>query len=95
MDYLGKGEMLTNRDVNKFVHQVLREISFFVHMEHYSDLSFQLMKHGTNTLHVAFIFLFSVMLPMNSFRSLCVCMHCVSPRACLCVCVSVCVLMLH
>ncbi|KAK6305215.1 hypothetical protein J4Q44_G00239950 [Coregonus suidteri] len=29
-------------------------------MEHFWDLLFQLMKHGTNTLHVAFIFLFSV-----------------------------------
>ena len=23
MDYLGKGEMLTNRDVNKFVHKMI------------------------------------------------------------------------
>ena len=45
----GKGEMLTNRDVNKFVH-----------MEHFWDPLFHLMKHGTKTLHVAFIFLFSV-----------------------------------
>ena len=29
-------------------------------MEHFGDLLVQLMKHGTNTLHVAFIFLFSV-----------------------------------
>ena len=29
-------------------------------MENFWDLLFQLMKHGTNTLHVAFIFLFSV-----------------------------------
>ena len=29
-------------------------------MEHFGDFLFQLMKHGTNTLHVAFIFLFSV-----------------------------------
>ena len=29
-------------------------------MEHFWDLLFQLMKHGTNTLHVAFIFLFSI-----------------------------------
>ena len=28
----------------------------FVHMGHFWDLLFQLMKHGTNTLHVAFIF---------------------------------------
>jgi hypothetical protein len=29
-------------------------------MEHFWDFLFQLMKHGTNTLHVAYIFLFSV-----------------------------------
>ena len=29
-------------------------------MEHFGDLLLQLMKHGTNTLHVAFIFLFSI-----------------------------------
>lgn len=59
MDYFGKEEMLTNRDVNKFVHK-LREISFFVRMEHFRDLLYQLMKYGTNTFHVAPIFLFSV-----------------------------------
>ena len=36
-------------------------------MEHFWDLLFQLMKHGTNTLHVAFIFLFSVHFP-NYFK---------------------------
>jgi hypothetical protein len=29
-------------------------------MEHLWDLLFQLVKHGINTLHVGFIFLFSV-----------------------------------
>ena len=29
-------------------------------MEHFWDILFQLMKYGTNTLHVAFIFLLSV-----------------------------------
>jgi uncharacterized protein YjfI (DUF2170 family) len=58
MDYLGKREMLTNRDVNKFVHNMRNKL--LVHMEHFGDLLFQPMKHGTNTLHVAFIFLFSV-----------------------------------
>jgi hypothetical protein len=29
-------------------------------MENFWNLSFQLMKHGTNTLHVAFIFVFSI-----------------------------------
>ena len=28
MDYLGKGEMLTNRDVNKFVHKIGEEYAF-------------------------------------------------------------------
>ena len=32
----------------------------FVHMEHFEDLLFQLMKNGTNTLRVTFIFLFSI-----------------------------------
>jgi hypothetical protein len=54
MDYLGKGEMLTNRNVNK-ISQNLREIRFLP-MEHFCNLLFQLMKHGTNTLHVAFLF---------------------------------------
>ena len=31
-------------------------------MEHFWELLFQLMKHGTNTLPVVFIFLFSVVL---------------------------------
>jgi hypothetical protein len=34
MDSLGKGEMLTNRDVNTF------EKKLFVHMEHFWDLLF-------------------------------------------------------
>ena len=55
MDYLGKGKMLTNRDVNTFLRNKL-----FVHMEHFWDISFQLMKHLTNTLHVAFLFLYNV-----------------------------------
>ena len=55
MDYLGNGEMLSNRDVNTFEINKL-----FEHLEHFWDILFQFMKHGTNTLHVAFIFMFSV-----------------------------------
>jgi hypothetical protein len=55
MDYLGKVEMLTNRDVTTFERNNL-----FMHMEHFRALLFQLMKHGTNTLQVAFIFLFNL-----------------------------------
>jgi hypothetical protein len=50
MEYLGKGEMLTNRDVNNIV-------TIFVCMEHFWDLLFQLMKHGINTLQYIVIFL--------------------------------------
>ena len=50
MDYLGKGEMLkTTFERNKL----------FVNMEHFWDLLFQLMRHGTKTF-VIFIFLYSV-----------------------------------
>ena len=40
----------------------LREICFFVRMEQFWDLLFQLMKHGTNSLHVGpiYIHLFSI-----------------------------------
>ena len=59
MDYLGKGEMLTNKGVKTMCAKF--EINkLFVHMENFWDLLFKLMKHGTNTLHVAFIFLFSL-----------------------------------
>ena len=59
MDYLGEGEMLTNRNVNKFVHKMYEKL-YVVRMKQFWDLLFQLMKHGTNTLNAAFIFLFSV-----------------------------------
>jgi hypothetical protein len=59
MDYLGKGEMLTNRDCKQIYTQNLREIRF-VHMEPLRDILFQQMKHGNNALHVVFMFLFSV-----------------------------------
>ena len=49
MDYLGKGEMLTNREVNKFVHNICDKLFVCI------------SAHETwDTLHVAFIFLFTV-----------------------------------
>ena len=36
MDSFGKGETLTNRDVNKYVHTMRNKL--FVHMEHFCDL---------------------------------------------------------
>ena len=58
MDYLGKGEMLTNRDVNTFVPKI-GEIRL-LRLCNISGILFQMMKHGINTLHVAFLFLYSV-----------------------------------
>ena len=57
MDYLGKGEMLTNRETSKFVH--ILEKFVFLCIWNIKGI-FYLMKHGTSTLDVAFIFLFSV-----------------------------------
>ena len=47
MDYLDKGEMVTNRDVNKCMH--IWEKYTFVRMEHFCNLLFRLIKHWTNT----------------------------------------------
>ena len=56
---LDKGEMFTYRDVNNLCPKFdLNKL--FVRMEKIWDLLFQLVKHGTNTLHVAFIFMFSI-----------------------------------
>jgi hypothetical protein len=55
---------LTQKMFRKVIsQQALRENErnkLFVRVTHFWDLLFQLMKHGTNTLHVAFIFLFSI-----------------------------------
>jgi hypothetical protein len=40
--------------------QNLREISFFLCIENVWDILFQVMKHGSNTLHVVFILMFSI-----------------------------------
>jgi hypothetical protein len=52
-------DMLTNRDVKKFVHKIIAKSAFCAYGTFW-DLLFQLMKHGTNTLHVAFILLFII-----------------------------------
>ena len=57
MDYLGKGEMLTNRDVNNFVHKIWEKYVFWVYG---TFLGSFILAHETNTLHVAFIMLFSI-----------------------------------
>ena len=57
MDYLGKGEMLTNRDVNKFVHKIGEKYAF---CDYGTFLESFISARETNTLHVAFIFYFSI-----------------------------------
>jgi hypothetical protein len=57
----GKGEMLSNRDVNQFVHKIEEKYAFFVHMEHYWDLLFQLIKtwdqHFTGCIYICILYL--------------------------------------
>ena len=45
MDYLGKEEMLTNRDVNKCVY--MREISFYTVYERYIGEKYVFCEYGT------------------------------------------------
>ncbi len=59
MDYLGKGEVLTNTDLDRFVNNIW-ENRPFVYIEKVLDLWVQLMKNGGKNKSVAFIFLFSV-----------------------------------
>ena len=54
MDYLGKGEMLTNRDAQMCV-QNLREISFLCVLNISENITYFI-----SALHVTFIFLFIV-----------------------------------
>ena len=56
MDYLGKVEMLTNRDVNKCVHN-REKYAFYANG---TFLASSISAHETNTSHVAFIFLLSI-----------------------------------
>ncbi len=59
MDYLGKGEVLTNTDLDRFCEQYW-EKWVFVYIEKVLDLWVQLMKNGGKNKSVAFIILFSV-----------------------------------
>jgi hypothetical protein len=56
MDYLSKGELLTNRDVNTFVHKHLREIRFFFHMDIF--LEFFISGHETWDQHLLCFYIF-------------------------------------
>ncbi len=53
MDYLGKGEVLTNTDLDRFVNYIERNRPF-VYIEKVLDLWVQLMKNGgkSKVLHL-------------------------------------------
>ncbi len=53
MDYLSKGEVLTNTDLDRFVNNMP-----FVYIEKVLDVWVQLMKNGDKNKSVAFIILF-------------------------------------
>ncbi len=53
IDYLGKGEVLTNTDLDRFVNNIWDKYAFCVHR-------FQLMNNGGKNKSVAFIILVSV-----------------------------------
>ncbi len=57
MDYLGKGEVLTNTDLDRFVNNIWEK---YVYIEKVLDLWVQLMKNGGKNKCVAFIILVSV-----------------------------------
>ncbi len=48
MDYLGKGEVLTNTDLDRFVNNIWEKYAFCVHKT-VLDLWVQLMKNGGKT----------------------------------------------
>ncbi len=58
MDYLGKGEVLTNTDLDRFVNNIWEKP--FVYVEKVLDLWVQLMKNGDKNQSVAYIILFSI-----------------------------------
>ncbi len=60
MDYLGKGEVLTNTDLDRFENNIWVEYRPFVYIEKVLDLWVQLMKNGGKNKSVAFIILVSV-----------------------------------
>ncbi len=60
MDYLCKGEVLTNTDLDRFVNTIFKRNRPFVYIEKVLDLSVQLMKNGRKNKSVAFKILFSV-----------------------------------
>ncbi len=59
MDYLSKGEVFTNTDLDKFVKDIWEKSAFSVHRK-VLDLWVQLMKNGGKNKSIVFIILFRV-----------------------------------
>ncbi len=59
MDYLGKGEVLTNTDLDRFVNNIWEKQAFCLHRKSLRSLSSAHEKWGKNN-SVAFIILFSI-----------------------------------
>ncbi len=59
MDYLSKGEVLTNTDLDRFVNNILEKYAFCVHRKSLRPLSSAHEKWGKNKC-VAFIILLSI-----------------------------------
>ncbi len=49
MDYLGKGEVLTYTDLDRFFKNIIERNRPFLYIEKVLDLSVQLMKNGGKT----------------------------------------------
>ncbi len=73
MDYLGKGEMLTNTDLDSFVNNIWGNRPF-VYIEKVLDLWVQLMKNGTKTkvLHLYVCSVYIAFLLKSIFKKECI-----------------------
>ncbi len=61
MDYLGKGEVFTNTDLDRFVNNICEKEAFCVHRNRV-----QLMKNGCKS--VAFIILFNIYIQIRAVK---------------------------
>ncbi len=69
MDYLGKGEVFTKTDLDRFVNNFERNRPF-VYIEK-SDIWVQLMKNGGKNKSVAFIILFNIYIYIHNKYTQC------------------------
>ncbi len=71
MDYLGKGEVLSNTDFDRFVNNIWERKRPFVYIEKVLDFWVQLMKNGGKNKSVAFIILYSVRRHIKQIEQFC------------------------